>query len=102
MRRSRLAVAAMLLAAMTCGALAGCGEQAKIEKPLDSATAEEVAQIAAGDERLTGELSNKTIKWMGTLSYLKISYKEWWKIIWKLALELFVILLIVFIILALI
>ena len=39
---------------------------------------------------------------MGTLSYLKISYKEWWKIIWKLALELFVILLIVFIILALI
>jgi hypothetical protein len=64
MRRSRLAVAAMLLAAMTCGALAGCGEQAKIEKPLDSATAEEVAQIAAGDERLTGELSNKTIKWM--------------------------------------
>ena len=37
---------------------------------------------------------------LATLSYLKITYKEWWKAIWKLALELFVILLVIFIILA--
>ena len=56
MRRSRLAVAAMLLASMTCGMLTGCGEESKYEKPLDSATAEEVGQIAASDERLTGDV----------------------------------------------
>ena len=39
---------------------------------------------------------------MGILSYLKVSYKEWLKTIWKLLLELFVVLLIIFIILALI
>lgn len=39
---------------------------------------------------------------MTTLAYLNVSYKEWFKNIWKLLLELFVILLIVFIILALI
>ena len=39
---------------------------------------------------------------MGILAYLKITYKEWLKNIWKLLLEFFVILLIIFIILALI
>lgn len=39
---------------------------------------------------------------MSVLSYLEISYKEWFKTIWKLLLELFVLLLIVFTILALI
>ena len=39
---------------------------------------------------------------MASLSYLKVSYKEWLKAIWKLLLELFVILLIIFIILALV
>ena len=39
---------------------------------------------------------------MGVLSYLKVSYKDWLKAIWKLLLELFVVLLIIFIILALI
>ena len=39
---------------------------------------------------------------MGILSYLKVSYKDWLKAIWKLLLELFVVLLIIFIILALI
>lgn len=39
---------------------------------------------------------------MGILSYLKVSYKEWLKVIWKLLLELFIVLLIIFIILALI
>lgn len=39
---------------------------------------------------------------MGILAYLKVSYKDWLKTIWKLLLELFVVLLIIFIILALI
>ncbi len=39
---------------------------------------------------------------MGILAYLKVSYKEWLKTIWKLLLELFVVLLIIFIVLALI
>ncbi len=39
---------------------------------------------------------------MGVLSYLKVSYKDWLKNIWKLLLELFIILLIVFIIIALV
>lgn len=39
---------------------------------------------------------------MGILSYLKVSYGEWLKRIWKVFLELFIILLILFIILALI
>ncbi|MBP0976402.1 MAG: carbohydrate ABC transporter substrate-binding protein, partial [Oscillospiraceae bacterium] len=64
MRKTRLAVAAMLLASVTCGMLTGCGEESKYEKPLDSATAEEVGQIAASDARLKGELTNKTVKWM--------------------------------------
>jgi uncharacterized ion transporter superfamily protein YfcC len=38
---------------------------------------------------------------MGILAYLKVSYKEWLKTIWKLLLELFIVLLIIFIILAL-
>ena len=39
---------------------------------------------------------------MATLSFLDVSYKKWFKTVWKLLLELFVVLLIVFIILALI
>jgi uncharacterized ion transporter superfamily protein YfcC len=39
---------------------------------------------------------------MATLSYLNVSFKEWFKKVWKLLLELFVVLLIIFIILALI
>jgi len=39
---------------------------------------------------------------MATLTYLKVSYKDWLKNIWKYLLELFVVLLIVFIVLALI
>ena len=39
---------------------------------------------------------------MGTLSYLKVSYKDWLKSVWKLLVELFAILLVAFIILALI
>lgn len=39
---------------------------------------------------------------MGTLAYLKVSYKDWLKNSWKLLLELFVLLLILFIVLILI
>jgi len=39
---------------------------------------------------------------MCTLAYLRVSYKDWLKNIWKLIVELFVILLIIFIILALV
>ena len=39
---------------------------------------------------------------MCTLAYLKVTYKEWLKNIWKLLLELFIVLLIVFIVLALV
>ena len=64
MKKTRLAIAALLLASMSLGAFTGCGEPEVSYKSLDSATAAEVAQIAAEDERLTGELENKTIKWM--------------------------------------
>lgn len=64
MKKSRLAIAALLLASMTCGALTGCGAESSYDKPLDSAVAEEVGDIAKNDENLKGELENKTIKWM--------------------------------------
>ena len=63
MKKTRLAIAAVLLASLSMG-LIGCGEEESSYKTLDSATAAEVAEIAAQDERLTGELENKTIKWM--------------------------------------
>ena len=34
---------------------------------------------------------------MGILAYLKVSYKDWLKVVWKLLLELFIVLLIIFI-----
>ena len=72
MRKARLAVAAVLLASATLGMLSGCGggegsspaSSSKIDKPLESSVAEQVNEVANGDERLTGELENKTIKWM--------------------------------------
>lgn len=35
-------------------------------KDLDDATKEEIAQIVSADEKLTGELENKTIKWLNS------------------------------------
>ena len=65
MKKTRNAIAAVLLASIVSGALVGCGStEPTYDNPLDSATAAEVAEIAAQDERLTGELENKTIKWM--------------------------------------
>ena len=51
---------------------------------------------------LTALVAPTSLILMGTLSYLKVSYKDWLKTVWKLLLELFVVLLVVFIILALV
>ena len=64
MKRSARALSALLAVSAAAGLLSGCGQESSYDKPLDSATAEEVASLAAQDSRLTGELENKTIKWM--------------------------------------
>ena len=51
---------------------------------------------------LTALVAPTSLVLMGILSYLKVSYKDWLKAVWKLLVELFVVLLIVFIILALV
>ena len=51
---------------------------------------------------LTALVAPTSLVLMGTLAYLKVSYKDWLKAVWKLLVELFVILLVVFIILALV
>lgn len=63
MKKTRVGIAALLITCMSMGMI-GCGENESSYKSLDSATAAEVAEIASQDERLTGELTNKTIKWM--------------------------------------
>lgn len=60
-----------------------------------------VAVIFQAMYGLTMLVAPTSLVLMATLSYLKVSYKEWLKNVWKLLLELFVILLIIFIILAL-
>lgn len=63
-RKLKSGVAAILVAGLSMSMFA-CGEkETSSYKSLDSATREEVAQIASSDDRLTGELENKTIKWM--------------------------------------
>ena len=66
-KRFAAAAAAVILAAATvsCEADKG-GEQTD---KLDKATREELARIAAQDPRLTGELENKTIKWMANWGF---------------------------------
>lgn len=51
---------------------------------------------------LTALVAPTSLVLLASLSYLKVSYKDWLKAVWKLALELFVVLLVVFIILALV
>lgn len=65
MKRTRIGIAVFLLASMYLGAT-GCKQEESSYKSMDSATAAEVAELAAADSRLTGELENKTIKWMAT------------------------------------
>jgi len=60
-----------------------------------------VAVIFQSMYGLTMFVAPTSLVLMATLSFLKVSYKDWLKNIWKLLLELFVILLIIFIILAL-
>lgn len=64
MKKTRMAIAALLLASMSMTMFACDDKEESSYKSLDSATAAEVAEIAAEDSRLTGELENKTIKWM--------------------------------------
>lgn len=64
MKKTRVAIAALLLASMSMTMFACDDKEESSYKSLDSATAAEVAEIAAEDSRLTGELENKTIKWM--------------------------------------
>ena len=51
---------------------------------------------------LTALVAPTSLVLMGTLAYLKVSYKDWLKNVWKLLVEFFVILLIVFFIMALV
>ena len=71
---SATAAAVMLAAAtVSCGTDKG-GEQTD---KLDKATREELAKIAAQDPRLTGELENKTIKWMANWSSMSGRQKSY-------------------------
>lgn len=67
MKKIRAFVSALLISAMSLSLFA-CGDaeqsSSKYDKNLDSSTREEINSIAVNDERLTGELENKTIKWM--------------------------------------
>ena len=67
MKKSRITVAALMLTATAFGLLTGCGKkdnESSYDKPLDSAVKEELSGLASNSDLLTGELKNKTIKWM--------------------------------------
>lgn len=67
MKKFKAFISAILLTAMSLSLFA-CGSNGssseKYDKDLDSSTREEINSIAANSELLTGELENKTIKWM--------------------------------------
>lgn len=66
MRNIKRIVAAIMAVSLSMSFIA-CSktkEESKPKKDLDSATREEIGTILAQDERLTGELENKTIKWL--------------------------------------
>ncbi len=71
MRNAKRILAALFACTLCFGAV-GCGGSAATSssepdfeiKEMDSATREEVASLAAADERLTGDIENKTIKWL--------------------------------------
>lgn len=63
MRRFKAALALLLVAGMSMTSF-GCGGKTESFKEMDSSVREEVASLAGEDDRLTGELENKTIKWL--------------------------------------
>ena len=63
-RKLKSGIAAILVASLSMSMFACGDKETSSYKSLDSATREEVAQIASSDDRLTGELENKTVKWM--------------------------------------
>lgn len=65
MKKTKAVIAALLTASMSLTAF-GCGggEETVSVKEMDSMTREQVASLCATDERLTGELENKTITWL--------------------------------------
>ncbi|MBQ8297854.1 MAG: carbohydrate ABC transporter substrate-binding protein, partial [Ruminococcus sp.] len=67
MKKTKAFISALILTAMSMSLFACADEESassKISKDLDSATREEINSIAAESDLLTGELENKTIKWM--------------------------------------
>ena len=62
---------ASLASVILTASLASCDNKPQTGKTdnLDTATREELASIAAKDSRLTGELENKTIKWMANWGF---------------------------------
>ena len=67
-RYARMALSCLLAAVLTVPLLAcGASEADKgPKKDMSAATREQLAELAKSDERLTGELENKTIKWLST------------------------------------
>lgn len=67
-RYARMALSCLLAAVLTVPLLAcGASETDKgPKKDISAATREQLADLAKSDERLTGELENKTIKWLST------------------------------------
>jgi ABC-type glycerol-3-phosphate transport system substrate-binding protein len=70
MKRIGRLFAAMAAVVLTAS-VASCDKKSGNEKSdkLDTATREELASLAAKDSRLTGELENKTIKWMANWGF---------------------------------
>ncbi len=64
MRKVKYPLTALMMLSVSLACF-GCGSGNTVNyKEMDPATREKVANLAAADERLTGELENKTIKWL--------------------------------------
>ncbi len=65
MRKTRIALAALLITSLSM-TFFGCGgtEETSSYKEMDSAVRESVNEVVNSEELLTGELENKTIKWL--------------------------------------
>ena len=69
MKKTKAFIAAILVASASISATS-CGSKdsgkKKYDKDLDTSTRDTIKNLAMEDERLTGELENKTIKWLST------------------------------------